>query len=146
MQIVIGVSDNKLMLISDVFKILFLAVCLYWLINTITSIDVRYFALIFSAGELFYLLILTALLSNKVPNITAIGLKLLSISLCLNALLFGLYLSLYNQSMTLKLTLCAITLFVIIGGFNFLSQPCRRQSYNVLRDLGFITDKAVTKN
>lgn len=137
-QIVIGASDNKLILQSDIIRIICLAISLYWLITQTNIIDVRYFAILFIASELIFLLTLSLLLSKVVKRINVTALQLLSVALLVNTLMFTLYTTLYDQPLSLRFITCFLALIAIVGGFNLFSKTCRRQTSKLLYDSGLI--------
>jgi len=137
-QTVIGIADNKIMLISDIARIVALASILYLIIQQYQTMDVRIFTIAFSLSELSYIAILTFLLKKTINGIIQTTLTILLITSCLNLLLFSLYSFINDSNVMIKLAVCIISTLAIISGFIALSKQCRKQTRKLLVDFNLI--------
>ncbi len=113
------------LLFADVFKLIGLCIAFY------LAIDDQGILLIVAAfiiGELCYLIVLSYLLTQKLPSIWQKSLYILSLSLMGNLIGVVLYFSVHSLDSSVKLLVGVITLLVTFSAFYLFSSVCRQQT------------------
>ena len=128
-QIIIGGSKTKFMLFADTARII---VLMSIILFTISSKDVRLFALTFAVSELGYILLLTQLLEREKPGIKFICWKLLAATALAIVCFWLFYLAFNTAPLVEKSSYYLFALMLLVSLFNVFSLVCRQQTKQLL--------------